>query len=270
MDGMRVDFDKACQVVNLLCESAGIRAVERLTGISRPTVLSILETAGRKAAAFLDSNVHNVNASVIQADEVHSIVGCRQQNVRPDESERGEQYAFLAVDRRSKLIISWFVGKRTRENADGFMADLKRRVPNRFQLVTDGWKIYSGVAGSVGWVFGDGVDYATETKYFARGGQFLPRRVIGLRRHRCIGEPDMNLATTSHVERTNLSVRLFNRRFTRCTLGYSKKLDNLRHAVALFVWHFNFCRVHSAHGFTPAFAGGVAGKVPMTIAELLG
>ena len=66
-----------------------------------------------------------------------------------------------------------------------------------------------------------------------------------------------------------ISVRLFNRRFTRCTLGYSKKLENLKHAAALFVWHFDFCGKHGAHGFTPAFAAGVAPKDPMTIEQLL-
>ena len=77
------------------------------------------------------------------------------------------------------------------------------------------------------------------------------------------------MATTCHAERTNLSLRLFNRRFTRCTLGYSKKLENLRYAVALFVWYFDFARKNGAHGFTPAFAAGVAPKEPMTIKELL-
>ena len=77
----------------------------------------------------------------------------------------------------------------------------------------------------------------------------------------------MRYATTSHCERTNLSVRLFSRRYTRSTLGYSKKLANLKHAVALFVWHFNFVRVHSAHNKTPAEAVGLQTK-PMTISEL--
>jgi hypothetical protein len=76
------------------------------------------------------------------------------------------------------------------------------------------------------------------------------------------------MATTSHCERTNLSVRLFNRRFTRLTLGYSKKLENLRHAVALFVAHFNFCRVHSAHGKTPAHEAGLTNRT-WTIEEML-
>ena len=98
---------------------------------------------------------------------------------------------------------------------------------------------------------------------------FLPRRLVRIRRRNRIGEPVMHKATIAHAERTNLSVRLFNRRFTRCTLGYSKKLENLKHAFALFVWHFDFCRKHGAHGFTPAFAAGVAPKEPMTIEQLL-
>jgi IS1 family transposase len=220
------------------------------------------------AAFWVAPSQASHNASVIQADEVYSIVGCRQENALPKETERGGQFTFLSVARNSKLIINWFVGKRTRENADQFFGDLKNRVANRMQLVTDGYKGYSGVGGTVAAVFGDDVDYCTETKYFGKPDTFLPRQVIGLRRRRRIGNPDMKLATTAHAERTNLSVRTFTRRFTRCTLGYSKKLENLKYAVALFVWHFDFCRVHSAHGKTPAQAAGLTEKA-FTIAELL-
>jgi transposase-like protein/IS1 family transposase len=270
LNGLRVDFKQACRVVHLLCEGMGIRAIARFTGLDTKTIMSVLETAGQKAAAFLDAKIRNVNADVIQADEIHSFVYSKQQNTAEDETERGDQFTFLSVDRRSKLIVNWLVGKRTRENAVQFFGDLKGRMANRMQLTTDGFKVYSGIDGAVAFVFGNEVDYATETKYFARPATFLPRRVIGLRRHRRIGNPDMKLATTCHAERTNLSVRLFTRRFTRCTLGYSKKLDNLKHAVALFIWHFNFVRIHGAHGFTPAFAAGVAPKEPMTIEDLMG
>jgi IS1 family transposase len=263
---MRVDFKQACQVVHLLCESMGIRAIQRFTGLHQETILSILETAGQKAAAFLDANIRNVNADVIQADEIHTTVYSKQQNTPKDEVERGEQYAFISVDRRSKMIINWLVGKRTTINAIDFLSDLKKRMANRFQLTTDNWNAYSS---AVPFVFGGEVDFATETKYFAKPVPFLPRRIIGIRRRTRIGSPDLRNVTTAHAERTNLSVRVFNRRFTRCTLGYSKKLENLKHAFALFVWHFNFCRVHGAHGFTPAFAAGVAPKEPMTIEQLL-
>lgn len=205
---------------------------------------------------------------------MHCIVGCRQQTALPDETERGAMFTFLSIDRDSKLIINWLTGKRTRENAESFMQVLRKRLAydSRFQLTTDNWQVYSGydgvVAGAFDRGFTDRVSYATETKYYAKPSEYLPRQVIGVSRRARFGEPNMRQATICHVERTNLSVRLFTKRFARCTLGYSKKLDNLRYAVALFVWHFNFVRVHSAHGKTPAIAAGLADK-PMTIAELL-
>jgi len=268
LDGLRVDFGQACRVVHLLCESMGIRAIQRITGLHQETILNILETAGQRAAAFMDAKIRNVNASVIQADEIHSFVYSKQQNTDGRHINRGDQFTYLSVDPHSKLIVNWQVGKRTAETTREFMTDLKNRMAGRFQLTTDNWKGYSGVDGAVADVFGEQVDYAVESKYFACPAPFIPRRLIGLRRRRKIGNPDMRLATTCHAERTNLSVRLFNRRFTRCTLGYSKKLENLKHAVALFVWHFNFVRVHSAHAKTPAQVAGLV-ENPMTIEDLL-
>lgn len=269
LDGLRVDFKQSVQVVHLLCESMGIRAIERITGLNRRTVLNILETAGQKAAAFLDAKVRNVNAEFVQADEIHSIVYSKQQNTPAHDVERGEQYTFIAVDRKSKLIISSLVGKRTRMNTNDFLLDLKNRMANRFQLTTDGWATYSKPSGAVAQIFGQEVDFATETKFFVKPAYYLPQKLVSSRRYSRIGSPDMEMATTAHAERTNLSVRTFNRRFTRCTLGYSKKLDNLKYAVALFVWHFNFCRKHSAHGQTPAQAANLTNH-QMTIDELLG
>jgi transposase-like protein/IS1 family transposase len=270
LDGLRVDFDKAVQVVHLLCEGMGIRAIERFIGLNRRTVLNILETAGQKAVAFQEVKVYGVAAAVVQADEINSFVYSKQRNTPENEVERGDQYTFLSVDRRSKLIINSLVGKRTRENAEQFLTELKRRMEDRpFQLTTDNWHIYSGYTGAVQAVFGKNVNYATETKYFARPAEFLPRKLIAIKRKRQIGEPDMTAATICHAERTNLSVRTFTRRFTRCTIGYSKTLENHKHAVALFVWHFNFCRIHSAHGRTPAQECGLVSK-GFTIQELLG
>jgi transposase-like protein/IS1 family transposase len=269
LDGLRVDINKACQVVHLLCEGMGIRAIERLTQLNRRTVLNILETAGQKASEFQDAKVYAVDADLIQADEINSFVYSKQRNTDDNNLERGDQYTFLSVDKRSKLIINALVGKRTRENAEQFLIELKRRMaPCPFQLTTDNWQIYSGYTGAVRAVFGQDVNYATETKYYARPAEYLPRRLIRIKRKSQIGEPDMAAATTCHAERTNLSVRTFTRRFTRCTLGYSKKLENMKQAVALFVWHFNFARLHSAHGRTPAQAAGLVSKA-FTISELL-
>ena len=269
MQGMRVDFEQACKVVHLLVEGMGIRAIQRFTGLHQETILGILETAGQKAATFSDANVRNLKPQMVQADEMHCFVQCRQQNNIHNIEDIGEQFMFLAVDRDSKIIISSLIGRRTRENADQFMGDLRQRTINRFQLTTDNWKTYSGYGeSSVMVAFGTDIDYATEKKIFAQPIPYLPRRVTSIRRKRRIGNPNMALATINHCERTNLSVRLFTKRFTRCTLGYSKKIENLRHAAALFIWHFNFVRVHSAHKQTPAQQAGIIQKA-MTIEELL-
>jgi IS1 family transposase len=178
-----------------------------------------------------------------------------------DDPERGEFFTYLSVDMSSKLIINYRIGKRTTENTDTFLRDLKNRMGCRFQLTTDAYVGYwRGCGGAVERIFGNDVDYATETKIFSKRetSPYSSPHVIATRRKQRIGNPQMNLATTCHAERMNLSVRLFNRRFTRKTLGFSKKLANLHHAVALFVAHFNFCRVHSAHGRTPAQAAGLA------------
>lgn len=258
----------SCQVIHMLCESMGIRAVSRITRLHRDTVMGILAAAGKTCAELLDAKVRNVNAEFVQADEIHSFVFSKQRNTLEGETERGDQFTFIAVDRDSKLIISHVVGKRTKENAITLLSDLKSRLSDRVQLTTDNWQPYSSDTGSVRQVFGNEVDYATETKYFAKPSPFLPMQLISVRRRSRIGSPDMDMATTAHAERSNLSARTFTRRFTRCTLGYSKTLDNLRHAVALFVAHFNFCRVHSAHGMTPARAAGLTDHT-WTIKELI-
>jgi len=74
------------------------------------------------------------------------------------------------------------------------------------------------------------------------------------------GNPRRDRICTSHVERQNLTVRHFNKRFARLSLGNSKKLANHRHAMALFVCAYNFCKVHSTLGCTPAFAVGLASE----------
>jgi len=252
----------------------GVRAISRFTGLDTKTILSILETAGQKAAAFLDAKVRDFNAEQVQVDELINFVYSRGQNTPHEDRERGDFATFLSIDRASKFIINWRVGKHNREEAVSFLSDLRARVPNRFQLTTDGWQIYSGYTGTVREVFGTNIDYATEIKHFGRhnpaaGWRLSPMKLIAVTRSRKINRPRMSQATTSHAERTNLSVRTFNRRFTRCTIGYSKKLENLKHAVALFAWHFNYVRPHSAHGLTPAQSAKLT-ENPMTIEDLLG
>lgn len=267
---MRIKKEKIHAVIRLLCESSGIRAIHRLTGLHQETVLKILELSGKIADQYQKDKIKNVKSEIVCADEIHTIVHSKDWGMKSKDPAKGSQYAFLAVDAKSKLIINSLVGQRSLENAVDFFKTVKERVANRFQLNTDAWTAYSGKIGrrsSIKTVFGSEIDHATEEKHFYKTGQFVSRSLAKTVRKARVGNPDLNRASTSFVERTNLTLRLFNRRFTRCTLGFSKKLINLRHSLSLFSWNFNFAWKHSTIKTTPAIASGIAFAI-MTVVEL--
>jgi hypothetical protein len=256
----------------------GVRAICRFTGLNIETVLNILESAGRHCAALLDSRLRNINVARVQCDEVFSWIGCKPDKVEESDPNRGAFFTFLSVAQVEKLIINWRVAKRTGPEAIGFLDDLKSRLAHRVQLTTDSFRGYVAVHGSSGGVkhvFGNDVDYATETKKYTRDPRFTDKRayfapkVVMVKREPRMGHPDLSQATVNHAERTNLTLRTLTRRFVRSTINFSKKLENHQHAVAIFVAHFNFCRVHkSLTGQTPAMAAGITDHV-WTIPELL-
>jgi len=262
----------------MLAETMGVRAAARLSNVDQNTVLRILESAGEHCARFLDAKVRNVNVPVVQADEVFSYVQCQPYFEIKNDQERGEFWTFLSIAKYEKLIINYRVSKRTGDDAAQFLEDLKSRMACRFQFTTDGFRGYCAVRGSAGTVenvLGDVCDYATETKIFKKdptytgARKFFAPELVRIKRQARFGSPDLNEATTCHAERTNLTLRTMNRRFVRRTINFSKKLENHRHAVALFVAHFNFCRKHkSLGGKTPAMAAGLTDHI-WTVEELL-
>jgi IS1 family transposase len=273
LNGLRVDFKQAVQVVHLLCEGMGIRAIERFTQLNRRTVLGILETAGHKCARLLDGKVRNLPARNVETDELYSFVHCKQERNKTQNPEWGEQFTFLSFERDTKLIIAYSVGKRTTENAQSHVQDLRNRLANRIQLSTDNFRGYRGATGAVATAFGaTGVDYATLEKVYAKssmpGSRFSAPVCIMVKKTARLGAPDRELICTSHVERQNLNFRLFNRRFTRLTLGFSKTLANLRRSVALLAAFWNFCWRHNTLKQTPAMAAGLTDHV-WTVGELL-
>jgi transposase-like protein/IS1 family transposase len=278
LEGIRVDRNKAVQVVEMLAETMGIRAAARLARLDKDTVLRILESAGEHCARFLDAKIRNIKVPFVQADEVFSYVQQKPNGKNEDDPNRGSMWTFLSIAKDEKLIINWRVGKRTGGEAQEFLSDLGSRMAERFQLTTDAFRGYVAVSGSSGAVkniLGDKCDYATETKHIksdphATGDRiYFAPKLVKVHRTPRFGSPDMGLATICHCERTNLSLRTFTRRFVRRTINFSKKTDNHRHAVALFAAHFNFCRVHkSLAGKTPAMAAGLTDHV-WTVTELL-
>jgi transposase-like protein len=166
LNGTRIETDKAAFVVKLLCEGVGVRAVSRLTGLNSGTVLNVLVSAGEHCQRLLDELVVNIKPRQIEVDELYSFVRTRPDNTPVSDTEHGEFYLYLALDRDTKLIVAHHVAKRNRYHAATFLHDLKKRVASRFQLSTDGWAGYVGWAGGVLRVFGDNIDYGSEVKDF--------------------------------------------------------------------------------------------------------
>ncbi len=270
LDNMRIPVEKAVQALNLMVEGCGIRTVSRVTELHQETVLALLEKAGERAAALLDSKVRNVAADQVQVDEIWGFVHCKQKNTKgKDDRAIGDQYTFVAIDRKSKLVISHVVGKRTAANASRLMDDLASRLADRTQLTTDGFRPY---VDAVEWAFGADVDFAQLVKIYkgdeAKRERYSPSRCIGAVPTVIQGKPDPAMICTSHVERNNLTMRTFLRRLTRLSLGFSKKLENLKHAAALHFAHYNFCRVHKSLRVTPAMEAGLADHI-WSLTELL-
>lgn len=269
----RIDSEKGAQIVHLLCEGVGIRAISRLAGVHQQTVLNVLKSAGLHCAALLDAKLRNLKPTHVEIDETWTFVKKKQYHAL-DHPVFGDQYCWLSLDEQTKLILNYQVAKRTSEAAHRFIADLKSRLADvQIDLTTDGFLPYVGRSGAVHKSFGLGVNYGTEVKRYGTLEQKGERRYSPLictscRRELQSGGRERASITVNHAERQNLNVRLFNRRYTRLTLGYSKKLANLEHATALMVAFHNFCRIHSAHKKTPAQASGLTNHA-WSIAELL-
>lgn len=269
---MRIDHAKTVQIVKLLAEGLGIRSTARVCDVDHHTVLNVLATVGAKCEAFHDRIARNVKTDALQIDELWAKVGCSQKNAPEWDDERGDQYTFLALAAREKFIVSFHTGKRDNDNTDFFVHDVARRVEGRIQITTDAFHPYPD---AIRRYLLERLDYAVMVKHFATPlGQveakrrYSPAPFLGVSVRVKAGNPRRDRICTSHVERQNLTVRHFNKRFARLSLGYSKTLENHRYALALFVCAYNFCKVHSTMGCTPAVALKLAGET-WTIEKLI-
>ncbi|MBI4664508.1 MAG: transposase [Verrucomicrobia bacterium] len=259
--------------MKLFSEGCGVRAISRLTNSHTQTVLSVLETVGEKLAQFLDTRIRNIEVEWgLQIDEIWSRVAIRQSRTTPADRERGDFYTFLALDARTKLIVSNYTGKRDYESTDIFAADVASRVKGRVQITTDGWAAYPD---TIRKYLLERLDYAVMQKnYDATPGEveakrrYSPAPFVGVTVEIRAGNPRRDRICTSFVERANLSVRHFNKRFVRLGLGWSRKLANHRHAVTIFVATHNFCKVHKTLGCAPAVGAKLTDHT-WTIEELL-
>jgi IS1 family transposase len=253
--------DQQIQVIGALTEGMSIRAIERMTGIHRDTIMRLGAKVGKGCAVLHDRMMVGIRTGRIECDELWAFVGKKQKHLkRGDSAEKGDAYTFVGLASTSRAIISYLTGKRNTGNTQEFMADLRERVIGSPEISTDGFTPYQPAVRDS---FGNSA-HGVITKTFSvthLGGKaaqhrYSPAAVIAVEREAVQGEPE-NI-NTSYVERSNLSIRMANRRFTRLTNGFSKKLDNHCAAVSLYVAHYNLCRVHESLRTTPAVQLGIA------------
>jgi transposase-like protein/IS1 family transposase len=273
LGAMRLPVEKAELALHLLTEGSSVRTVERVTGIEKKTILRLLVQVGEGCERLLSEVIKNVTVTDVQADEIWSYIRCNEdtkarKNIQ--DPDAGDSYTFIGLDRHSKLVLAWHLGRRNAWDTHDFMAKLSAATTERFQLTTDGFNAYPD---AVEYNFGARVDYAQLVKEFgSEGGEearrYAPPRLIGADKIAVAGDPDEARICTSHVERHNWTLRGHLRRMTRLSNGFSRKRANLRAALALFFAYYNFCKFHKSIRMTPAMAAGIARK-PWTMGELL-
>jgi len=270
---MRLPLDRALLVLQLLCEGSSVRAIERLTGTEKKTVLRLLAQVGTGCERMLAETVKGVPVRDVECDELWTFVRCKEATKARKgitDLEAGDCYTFVALERSSKLVLAFKVGRRNTWDAHDFMESLDAATAGEFQISTDGW---SGYPETISYNLGARVAYGMVVKEFRQASgdelrRYSPPRLLRTEKVVVYGEPEEKRMSTSRIERHNWTIRTHLRRLTRLSNGFSRKRANLRAAMALFFAYYNFCKIHRSIRCTPAMAAGIARK-PWEMADLL-
>jgi IS1 family transposase len=260
----RLPRAKQALVTKMVTEGGSMRAASRIVEASINTVMKLVCEAGEACAAYQDRTLRNLPCTELQLDEVHSFVGCRERNKKNAVTGHpGDVWTWTTLCPQTKLIPAWFVGDRSAATASEFCHDLAQRFNGRLQITSDGLPAYRFAVASA---FRD-CDFAQLVKIYGQddeGNEVVTRtekKVI-------LGNPDIDKISTSLVERSNLTLRMCSRRFTRLTNAFSKKLSNHANALGLHFFIYNFCRKHLTTKTTPAISAGMADRV-WTVEDLI-
>lgn len=268
----RLSISRRVQVISALVEGNSVNAIVRMTGVAKHTVLKLLEDMGCACAAYHHRHVRNLKVRRLQCDEIWAFCGAKAKNVTLEQKTAGwgDVWTWTGIDADTKLCVSYLVGGRTAGWASDFMEDCRERIIGRPQITTDAHKPYLKAVEAA---FGGEADYAMLRKVYGASGEpetrYSPATCIGCDMKVVSGRPDPDHVSTSFVERQNLTMRMSMRRFTRLTNGFSKKIENHGHAVALHFMYYNFVRVHKTLRVTPAMESGLTDHV-WTLEDLVG
>ncbi len=261
----RLSIQKRAQIIGCLVEGNSLRATARITDTAINTVVKLLVDVGRACAEYQNQTLRNLPCKRLQCDEIWSFCYAKQKNVPVEKQGQfgyGDVWTWTAICADTKIVPSWLVGNRDAKTGSIFMEDLASRFTHRVQLTTDGHWAYLEAVDSG---FGTDIDYAMLIKLYGeiKDGErhYTPVECIGCKPQVITGNPDRKHISTSYAERQNLTMRMSMRRFTRLTNGFSKKVENLAHAVSLHFMFYNFGRIHKSLRVTPAMEAGVTDHV---------
>lgn len=267
LGGMRIGLDRATMIIELLCEGASVSATARITKTDIHTILDLLVYIGQQCEHYMAENIKDVFADNIQVDEIWQYVFCKRRTAKEKKyvGGCGDSYCYTAIERTTKLLVCWHMGRRDEKHTDQFIAKLDRATFGHFHLSSDAWKSYPQ---TIKRHLGHRVDYGVMQKIYGKPinyplSAYSPARIIGASKSPRIGDVyQQDKICTSHVERMNGSIRLFCKRMNRLTYAFSKKWDNHRAALGMFFMHYNYCRPHKTlKRMTPAMAHGLATEV---------
>lgn len=268
LDKMRLPEAKALLVLQLFVEGNSIRSIERVTGVEKKTILSLLVLAGERCEGVMKRKMRRVKVKDLQLDEIWTYVGMKEKTKVQKNRETdklGDAYTFVAFERDSKLIPVWHLGRRTERDTLAFTEKIFEAVDGteaKIQITSDGFAAYPA---AISYSLGTRSSYAQLVKVYGApmddDHRYSPSKIKNAAPTPLWGNPNPERICTSHVERQNLNIRTAMRRFTRLTLGFSKKWENLKAALALYFAYYNFCRIHSSIRCTPAMEAGITKHV---------
>src|SRR2546423_4329232 len=211
-----LSIDKQVAIISALAEGSSIRSIERITGVHRDTIMRLGVRVGQGCASLLDSKMRNLSCKQLQFDEIWGFIGKKERHMREDDSpELGDVWTFCAIDSDTKIVPSFKCGKRDLLTANAFVADVASRMRNRVQISSDALRAY---VDAIETNFGADVDFAQIIKTYVTDDSHIPERrfsapeIVITEKKSITGFPDMRLASTSHVERLNVTTRLHMRR----------------------------------------------------------